>query len=240
MLDGDQAWRVRAVHVAGLLLLIAFAVAFALSAFAAKPKPVVLRANPPVELAALLQAAMADALKATPPQWRDVEARLNVRWLEAADTAAPPPGITPAVVRQAAAVIQIGGRVAPFAFQSSGQSVEGWSLAMWGNSDGPMAMELRGADQCQQPCTPAAVNAEQALMYSGMRFMVECETRGIQVLRINAQGRREAYLVNYPADPGKVSRILMFWAPPPELLLKRNGCALVSRQRGSGAAVSSR
>jgi hypothetical protein len=35
MLDGDQTWRVRAAHVAGMLLLVAFAVAFAISAFAA-------------------------------------------------------------------------------------------------------------------------------------------------------------------------------------------------------------
>ena len=36
MLNGDQAWRVRAVHAAGLLLLVAFAVAFAISALAAQ------------------------------------------------------------------------------------------------------------------------------------------------------------------------------------------------------------
>jgi hypothetical protein len=231
MLGGDQAWRVRAVHVAGLLLLVAFAVAFALSAFAAKPRSTVPAAPAPVELAALLQAAMADALKGTPPQWRDLEARLNVRWLGIADAGAPPAGITPVVARQAAAAVQIGGRPAPYSFQASGKSVDGWSLAMWGNSDGPMAMELRGADQCQQPCTPAAVNAERALMDSGLRFVVECEARGIQVLRVTAQGRRDAYLVHYPADPGKESRILLFWAAPPESLLRRNGCALVSKQR---------
>lgn len=231
MLDGDQAWRVRAVHVAGLLLLIAFAVAFALSAFAAKPKA----SSPPgmasVELAALLQAALAEVVGGTPPQWRDLEARLRVRWLGAADAAPPPPGITPVVVRQAAAAIQIGGRPAPFAFRSSGQSVEGWSLAVWGTTDGPTAMELRGADQCRQPCTPAAVSAEQALMDSGLRFMVECEARGIQILRVSTQGRRDTYLIHYPAEPGKESRILLFWAPPPEPLLARSGCAVASKQR---------
>jgi hypothetical protein len=231
MLDGDQAWRVRAVHVAGLMLLIAFAVAFTLSAFAAKPKSTAPQGTPPVELAALLQAAMADAAGGTPPQWRDLEARLRVRWLGTPDGAPPPPGITPVVIRQAAAAIQIGGRPAPFAFQSRGQRVEGWSLAMWGNTDGPTAMELRGADQCQQPCIPAAVNAEQALMDSGMRFVVECEARGIQILRVNGQARRDTYLVHYPTEPGRESRILLFWAPPPERLLKQSGCALVSRQR---------
>jgi hypothetical protein len=231
MLNGDQAWPVRAVHVAGLLLLIAFAVAFALSAFAARPKPTAPAPGPPVELSALLQAAMVDAVAGT-PQWHDLESRLNVRWLKATDALAPPLGVTPAaVVRQAAALIQIGGRLVPFAFQASGQSVEGWSLAMWGGPQGPAAMELRGADQCRQPCSPASVNAEQALMNSGMRFMIECETRDMQVLRLAAQGRRDAYLVHYRAAPGQESRILLFWAAPPDSLLRKDGCAVVARQR---------
>jgi hypothetical protein len=231
MLKGDQAWRVRAVHAAGMLLLVAFAVAFALSALAAKPKPPTPPAAPPVELAMLLQSAMASELGGTPPQWRDLEARLSVRWLDPADAAVPPLGVNPVVARQAAAVIQISGKIAPFAFQSSGQIVEGWSLALWGNSEGPTAMELRGADQCRQPCTPAVVDAEQTLRRSGMRFMVECEAQGIQVLRVNAQARRDTYLVHYPADPGEESRILLFWAPPPEALLKRAGCALLASRR---------
>jgi hypothetical protein len=233
MLNGDQGWPVRAVHAAGLLLLLAFAIAFALSAFAAKPKPSPANSfpKPPVELSALLQAAMVDAM-ADSPRWRDLESRLNVRWLRAAEALVPPIGVTPAAVgRQAAALVQIGGRLLPFAFQLSGQSVEGWSVALWGSADGPSAMELRGGDQCTQPCTPALVNAEQALMNSGMRFMIECETRAMQVLRLAAQGRRDAFLVHYRAEPGRDSRLLLFWNEPPDVLLKQDGCALLARQR---------
>jgi hypothetical protein len=46
MLKGDLTWPVRAVHVAGLALLLAFAIAFALSAFAAKPRTAVAGTSP--------------------------------------------------------------------------------------------------------------------------------------------------------------------------------------------------
>jgi hypothetical protein len=232
MLNGDHAWPVRAVHVAGLLLLLFFAIAFALSALAAKPRSAPILAAPqPIELSALLHSAMADTAAGS-PHWPDLEPRLNVRWLAGPDTLAPPAGVTSAaVVRQAAASIQIGGRPMPFAFQFSGQSVDGWSLAMWGSHQGPSAMELRGADQCKAPCSPTAVDAERALMASGMRFMLECETRSLQVLRLAAQGKRDAYLVHYRAEPGRESRILMFWAAPPESLLRKDGCALIARDR---------
>jgi hypothetical protein len=64
-----------------------------------------------------------------------------------------------------------------------------------------------------------------------MRFVVECETRSLQVLRLAAVGKRDAYLVHYRAEPGDESRILMFWAVPPESLLRKDGCAVVARGR---------
>jgi hypothetical protein len=232
MLNGDHPWPVRAVHVAGLLLLLFFAIAFALSALAAKPRSLtVSAAPPPVELSVLLHMAMVDAAAGS-AYWRDLEARLDVRWLTGAGTLASPTGVTPsAVARQAAALIQVAGRPMPFAFQFGEQSIEGWSLAMWGGHDGPAAMELRGADQCKAPCSPAAVDAEQALQAAGMRFVIECETRSLQVLRLVAQGKRDAYLVQYRAEPGRESRILMFWAVSPESLLRKDGCAVIAHGR---------
>jgi hypothetical protein len=212
-----------------MAMLMAFALAVVLSARAAKPVGVA-KAPEPVELTALVTSLMID-LSAPALQWSDLDARVAARWLDATGGSGPPPELPGASMRRVGAVpVMLSGRALPYAHEWSGRKVQGWSLSFWGDQRGPAMMRLRGADQCKQPCTPAGVDAEQVLQASAVNFFLECETPGMRYLRLLAQGKKDAYLLQYKAAAGSETNMLFFWGQPPAALLHREGCG------GLGAA----
>jgi hypothetical protein len=203
MSNGDRMSLAEGAHLAGMALLLAFAAAFILSsARAAKPAE---GQDLPDIVTALTLPAAAGAVA-----WRDLGARLRVKWSEAPPGMAPPGLDTAATVRLA----QVPSRSA--ADGNRGRP-ENWQIMAWGSHQSPSAVRLRRGG-------PGA-DLEQALRASGVPFTIECETDAVRHYRL--WGKSGGYAAQY-AVPDGYQEILFFPAARPEALLRRDGCLVTS------------
>jgi hypothetical protein len=205
MSNGDRMSLAEGSHLAGMALLLAFAAAFILSsARAAKPAE---GQDLPGIIQALTLPAAAGAMA-----WRELAARLRLKWSEAPPGAWPPGLETASTVRLA----QVPSRVPA---DGARRRPDNWQIMAWGSLHSPSAVRVRRDG-------PAA-DLEHALRTSGVPFTLECETDLVRHYRL--RGRSGGYAAQYAA-PGGNQEILFFPAAPPEALLRRDGC-LITRAR---------
>ncbi|HEU5284555.1 MAG TPA: hypothetical protein VFU53_12120 [Burkholderiales bacterium] len=218
MFNGDRMSPAEAAHAAGLALLLAFVAAFLLSS-AASVKPPGGYALPDVLRLLLFEPGRAAA------RWGDLEARLRVRWSEPDAMQARPPGVDPgATVRQADVTLRT---ASPAGQGEAERGATGWEVTAWGTPHFPSAVSLRAAMDCGTPCAQSAGDLEQALRVAGVRYQVECEGGAVRHFRLLWPGRPPAFAAEYLRSGGR-PEILLFWGPPPEDILRRDGCLFAS------------
>jgi hypothetical protein len=206
MTNGDRMTLAEGAHLAGLALLLAFAAAFILSSARA--------AKPPEgqDLTELFRALMPTGMAGSLP-WRELERRLRGRWSEAPPQPRPPGLETVSTVR----MVQVPTRTA-----SAGTPRDYWQVLAWGSTQSPHAVSLKYSGAVSD-----AGDLEQMLANTGVPFVLECETGVARHYRLAG---RSGYAAQYGV-PGGPQEILLFWQPPPDALLKRDGCLISSARR---------
>jgi hypothetical protein len=158
-------------------------------------------------------------------RWGDLETRLRVRWSEPDAMQARPPGVDPgATVKQAGVTLRPPSLPTPGEAQ---RSAAGWQMTAWGTPHFPSAVRLRAGLDCETPCAELAGGLEQALRAAGVRYVVECESGAARHFRLLPPGHSPAFATQYLRADGR-PEILLFWGPPPEDILRRDGCLLAS------------
>jgi hypothetical protein len=219
MFNGDRMSPAEGAHAAGLALLLAFVAAFLLSS-AGSMQP-----RGGYALSDVLRRLLFEPGKAA-ARWGDLEARLRVRWSEPDAMQARPPGVDPgATVRQAGVTLRMPNLTAAQGEAQHGAA--GWQMTAWGTPHFPSAVSLRAGLDCDTPCAGLAGGLEQALRAAGVRYLVECESGAVRHFRLLPPGHPPAFAAEYLRS-GSRPEILLFWGPPPEDILRRDGCLLAS------------
>jgi hypothetical protein len=219
MFNGDRMSPAEGAHAAGLALLLAFVAAFLLSSAVSMQPP------GGYALSDLLRLLLFEPGKAA-ARWGDLEARLRVRWSEPDAMQPRPPGADPgATVRQAGVTLRSEG--VPVQQGQGRPSAAGWQMTAWGTPHFASGMRLRAGLECEPPCARLAGGLEQALRTAGVRYVLECESVAARHFRLLPPGHPPAFAAEYLRS-GSRPEILLFWGPPPEDILRRDGCLLAS------------